>query len=139
MNECTYVTISDFSNVLHDLAFRSHEEEWVPTGHNKFLHYDSPMMPLPIPTWCDALQTVDRDQQPLSYNTRYLFPEAALFTSTNESRRAKFFATWTAIRPACIYQIFSAQSQAKPLSNQQWHNFLLDGLLSLSKESKLVH
>lgn len=117
---------------------RKTKEQVAPTGRNKFLHYDSPLMPLSIPTWCDALQAVDRDQQPLSYHTRYLFPEAALFASTNESRRAKFFATWTAIRPACIYRIFSAQSQAEPLSNQQWRDFLLDGLLSLSKESKLV-
>ena len=94
-------------------------------------------MPLRIPVWSDALQAVNCDQSPLSYNTRYVFPEAALFASTNESRRAKFFATWIAIRPACMYRIISVQ-KATPLSNQQWRDFLLDGLLSLSKESNLV-
>ena len=94
-------------------------------------------MPLSIPTWSDALQAVNRNERPLSYNTRYVFPEAALFASTNESRRAKFFATWIAIRPACMFRIVSA-GKATPLSNQQWRDFLLDGLLSLSKESNLV-
>ena len=94
-------------------------------------------MPLSIPVWSDALQAVNHDQRPLSYNTRYVFPEAALFASTNECRRAKFFATWVAIRPACIFRIVSAH-KATPLSNQQWRDFLLDGLLSLSKESKMV-
>ena len=94
-------------------------------------------MPLRIPAWSDVLQAVNRDQSPLSYNTCYVFPEAALFASTNESHRAQFFATWIAIRPACMYQIISVQ-KATPLSNQQWHDFLLNGLLSLSKESNLV-
>jgi hypothetical protein len=33
-----------------------------------------------------------------------------------------------------MFQIVSVQ-KATPLSNQQWRDFLLDGLLSLSKES----
>lgn len=113
------------------------KEKAAPTGRNKFLPYESPLMPLSIPAWRDALQAVNHDQRPLSYNTRYIFPEAALFASTNESRRTKFFTTWIAIRPACIYRIVSVQ-KATPLSNQQWRDFLLDGLLSLSRESKLV-
>jgi hypothetical protein len=47
--------------------------------------------------WSDVLQAVDHDQCPLAYNTCYVFPEAALFASTNESCHAKFFATWIAI------------------------------------------
>jgi hypothetical protein len=94
-------------------------------------------MPLSIPIWSDALQAVNRDECPISYNTHYVFPKAALFASTNECHRAKFFATWVAIQPACIFQILLAH-KATPLSNQQWCDFLLDGLLCLSKESNMV-
>ena len=64
-----------------------------PTGRNKFDVYESPLMPLPIPVWCDTLKVVSRDKVPASYRTQYLFPEAVIFASTNEARRAKFFAT----------------------------------------------
>jgi hypothetical protein len=95
-------------------------------------------MPLPIPAWRDALKAVNRDETPASYHTRYLFPEATLFASTNEARRAKFFATWNVFRPACILRVFSADSLASPLSGQQWRDFLLDGLLARSQEPSLV-
>jgi hypothetical protein len=109
-----------------------------PTGRNKFDMYESPLMPLPIPVWCDALKAVKRDEAPASYHTWYLFPEAAIFASTNEACRAKFFATWNVFRPACIFRVFSAESLAAPLAGQQWRDFLLDGLTSLSRESNLV-
>ena len=109
-----------------------------PTGRNKFDMYESPLMPLPIPVWRDALKAVKRDEAPASYRTRYLFPEAAIFASTNEARRAKFFATWNVFRPACILRVFSAESSASPLSGQQWRDFLLDGLLARSREPSLV-
>jgi hypothetical protein len=95
-------------------------------------------MPLPIPVWRDALKAVKRDEPPASYNTRYLFPEAAIFASTNDARRAKFFATWSVFRPACILRVFSSESSASPLSGQQWRDFLLDGLLARSREPTLV-
>ena len=109
-----------------------------PAGRDKFDVYESPLMPLPIPSWRDALRAVKRDETPASYNTRYLFPEAAIFASTNETRRAKFFATWNVFRPACILRVFSADSLASPLSGQQWRDFLLDGLLEHSCEPNLV-
>jgi hypothetical protein len=90
-------------HVLSDLAIIDHKKEKAaPAGHNKFLHYESPLMPLRIPVWSDALQAVNHDQPPLSYHTCYVFPEAALFASTNKSYHAKFFATWIAIQPACM-------------------------------------
>jgi hypothetical protein len=67
----------------------------LPTGHDKFVAYESPLMPLPIPVWRDALKAVERDEALASYQTQYLFPEAAIFASTNEARRAKFFTTWS--------------------------------------------
>jgi hypothetical protein len=110
----------------------------LPAGRDKFDVYESPLMPLPISSWRDALKAVKRDETPASYNTRYLFPEAAIFASTNETRRAKFFATWNVFRPACILRVFSADSLASPLSGQQWRDFLLDGLLEHSREPTLV-
>ena len=95
-------------------------------------------MPLPIPAWCDALRVVNRDEALASYRTRYLFPEATLFASTNEARHAKFFATWNVFRPACILRVLTADSLASPLSGQQWCDFLLDGLLAHSQEPSLV-
>ena len=86
----------------------------LPTGRDKFDGYESPLMPLPIPVWHDALKVVKWDEPPASYNTRYLFPEAAIFASTNEARHAKFFATWNVFRPACILRVFSSESSASP-------------------------
>jgi hypothetical protein len=102
-------------------------------------------MPLSIPAWRDALGVVDRDPSRChptagssKHDGQYLFPDASLFATTNESRRAKYFATWSAIRPACIFRVFSAESLATPISNQEWRDFLFDGLLSASHAEKLV-
>jgi hypothetical protein len=102
-------------------------------------------MPLSIPAWRDALRAVDRDPTRCHPTTgsskhdgQYLFPDASLFATTNDARRAKYFATWNAIRSACIYRVFSSESLATPVSNQQWRDFLLDGLLSASHAKKLV-
>jgi hypothetical protein len=115
------------------------------SGRDKFVSVDSPLMPLPIPAWRDALGAVDRDPSRCHPTTgsskhdgQYLFPDASLFATTNESRRAKYFATWSAIRPACIFRVFSAESLATPISNQEWRDFLFDGLLSASHAKKLV-
>jgi hypothetical protein len=103
-------------------------------------------MPLPIPAWRDALRAVDRDPSRCHpsngsspHDGKYLFPDASLFATANESRRAKFFATWRAIRPACIFRVSSAESIATPVSNQHWRDFLFDGLLSSSHAAKLVN
>ena len=102
-------------------------------------------MPLAIPAWCDALEAVDRDPSRVhptngssKHNGKYLFPNASLFATANVSRCAKFFATWQAIRPACIFRIFSVESSAIPVSNQQWRDFLFDGLVSACHAEKVV-
>lgn len=50
----------------------------------------------------------------------------------------RFFATWNAVQSACIFHAFGSSSSATPLSNQQWQDFLLNGLISTSQEPKLV-
>ena len=66
----------------------------LPTGRDKFAVYESPFMPLPIPSWHDALKAVKRDKMPAFYQMRHLFLEAAIFASTTEARHAISFATW---------------------------------------------
>jgi hypothetical protein len=80
------------------------------------------IVPIPISSWTNALATVDihpsrvdpRYRSP--EDRKYLFPEAGIFAATNEFHRATYFATWSAIEPACIYRLLS--STAAPLSSQ---------------------
>jgi hypothetical protein len=98
-------------------------------------------MPLSIAAWRDALAGVDKSQAVQIRTPRdrhYLFPEPGIFANTSDARRARFFATWNVVRPACIFRAFGSSSSATPLSNQQWRDFLLDGLISASQEPKLV-
>jgi hypothetical protein len=55
-------------------------------GHNKFDPIDSPFMPLPIPSWQNALKAVDTDPSRLDpsnrsnpHNGKYIFPEPGIF------------------------------------------------------------
>jgi hypothetical protein len=116
------------------------------SGRNKFVLLQNDIMPLAIPAWRDALKAVDRDPARVHptngsspHDGKYLFPDASLFASANESRRAKFFATWKVIKPACIYRVFSAESLATPISSQQWRDFVFDGLVSARHAEKVVH
>jgi hypothetical protein len=100
-------------------------------------------MPPGISSWITALADVDRSDSRRESMTRlhqydgyYLFPEPALFTSTNEGRRAKYFASWEILHGACIYRVYSSCSTATPLSNQQWRDLLL-GALSLGDNTAL--
>ena len=102
-------------------------------------------MPLAIPAWRDALEAVDQDPSRVhptngssKHDGKYLFPDASLFAMANESHRVKFFAAWNAIQPACIFRVFSAESSATPVSNQQWRDFLFDGLVSACHAEKVV-
>jgi hypothetical protein len=65
---------------------------------------------------------------------KYLFPEAGIFAAANEFRRATYFATWSAIEPACIYRLLS--STAAPLSSQEWRDVLIGGIQSKSPHAK---
>jgi hypothetical protein len=115
------------------------------SGRNKFILLQGSIMPLAIPVWRDALEAVDRDPSRVhptngssKHDGQYLFPDASLFATANESRCARFFATWKVIRSACIFRVFSADSLATPVSNQQWRDFLFDGLVSACRAEKVV-
>ena len=70
------------------------------SGRDKFLPIDSPIMPLSIPAWRDALAAVNKSQsiQITSHHDRhYIFPEPGIFANTCDTRRARFFATWNIV------------------------------------------
>lgn len=116
------------------------------SGRSKFEPIDSPLMPLSIPSWRDALKAVDVNPSRLDPSNRnnnhphdgkYLFPEPGIFAgSSNEVRRSRYFATWASTRDVCIYRAFSASSNAIPLSGQEWRDFLVGNLNGTFKGSK---
>jgi hypothetical protein len=103
----------------------------------------SPLLPTSIPSWHEALLSTDMDPsqidttRPFSVHDRhYLFPNPTLFVTANETRRARYFATWEAIRPACLYRVYSSFSSAPPLANQQWRDMLFSDFGSGATDSK---
>jgi hypothetical protein len=50
-------------------------------------------------------------------------------------RRARYFTTWQAIEPACIYRLVSS-SAATPLSNQEWRDILIGDITSKTPTAK---
>lgn len=106
------------------------------TGRNKFDPIDSPLMPLSIPSWQNALKAVNTDPSLLDSSNRknphdgkYIFPEPGIFAGvTNEVRRARYFATWEHAREICLFRAFGASSMAIPLSSQEWRDLLIGNL-----------
>lgn len=93
-------------------------------------------MPLPILAWQNALKAVDSSPTNLDPSNRsnphdgkYLFPEPGIFAGvTNESRRARYFATWQGTKAVLLFRAFNASSTAVPLSGQEWRDFLIGNL-----------
>jgi hypothetical protein len=111
-------------------------------GRDKFQPVTgSPIAPVPIGSWSTALAAVNTDparvdarfQSP--HDRKYIFPEPGLFIAANEMRRARYFTTWQAIEPACIYRFFSS-STPTPLSNQEWRDILIGDITSKTPTSK---
>jgi hypothetical protein len=109
---------------------------------DKFLPVEnSPIFPIPISSWVEALAAVDRDPSRVdpryrSPNDRkYLFPEPAIFATANEARRATYFTTWNAIEPVCIYRLYMSSS-VTPLSNQEWRDVLIGDIKSKTPNTK---
>ena len=63
-----------------------------------------------------------------------MFPEPGIFVGANEVCRTRYFATWLAIEPACIYRLLSS-STSTPLSNQEWRDVLIGNIPSKSSTS----
>ncbi|TFK59690.1 hypothetical protein BDN72DRAFT_905622 [Pluteus cervinus] len=89
------------------------------------------LLPKAILSWQDALKRVNADvsimidaAQRGRDDSKFMFPTIAALTVGNAERLVRQFTTWGAIREACIYRAISSSSQSRPLSHQDWRNFL---------------
>jgi hypothetical protein len=100
------------------------------------------IVPISISSWVSALASVDTNpsrvdpRYRLPHDRKYLFPEPGIFATANEVRHATYFATWSAIEPACIYRLHLPRSSVTPLSNQEWHDVLIGDIKSKSPNAK---
>jgi hypothetical protein len=90
---------------------------------------DSPFMPVPVPTWANALRNLDIDRQHLKpnrgdvENIGYKYPKPDIFL--NSKNRALYTATWLAVRAHHAYTLATGTELPPPITAQQWRNFLL--------------
>jgi hypothetical protein len=108
---------------------------------DKFTDPDSPILPPAIPSWRDALQHVKGCnvefalQEQIPTDLGYVFPEPALFVSTQSSvRQDVYFRGWLKHRGVLLYQL-SSNFSATPMPTSGWRKLLafeLDG----SKDKK---
>jgi hypothetical protein len=103
---------------------------------------NNPIVPIPIACWVSALAAVDTNPSRVDpryrspHDRKYLFPEPGIFATANEARRATYFATWSAIEPACIYRLYMPWSSITPLSNQEWRDVLIGDIKSKTPNAK---
>jgi len=96
---------------------------------------------VPISLWSTTLAAVDQNpaQVDLQYQSpndqKYIFPEPGIFIAANEMCHARYFTTWQAIEPACIYHLVSSSTVA-PLSNQEWCDILIGDITSKTPTAK---
>jgi hypothetical protein len=112
------------------LDLRNHSQKAPGSGgRNKFDEPSSPFLPLAIAAWRDALKNVvvnPTTNASLNQGDRgYAFPDPGLFFGvTTPEGQAKFFYNWLKYRPALIYRLAGHNSNAKPLSTQDWRTML---------------
>ena len=91
---------------------------------------NSSIAPVPINSWSTALAAVNQDPAQVDLqcwspnDQKYIYPKPVIFIAVNEMHHARYFTTWQAIEPACIYCLGSSFS-ATPLSNQEWCDMLI--------------
>ena len=90
---------------------------------------DSPFMPVPVPTWANALRNLDTDRRHLKrqpghmVNIGYKYPKPDIFL--NSRNRALYTATWLAVRAHHAYTLATGTKLPPPITAQQWRNFLM--------------
>jgi hypothetical protein len=137
LRKCTSVCSYHFS----PLAGR--QQPSGPPSRDKFCPIENnPIVPIPIACWVLALAAVDTNPSRVDaryrspHDRKYLFPEPGIFANANEVRRATYFATWSAIEPACIYRLCMPWSSVTPLSNQEWRDVLIGDIKSKTPDAK---
>jgi hypothetical protein len=97
---------------------------------DKFTDPDSSILPPAIPSWRDALQHV-KDcnvefafQEQIPTDLGYVFPEPALFVSTQSSvRQDVYFRGWLKYRDVLLYRL-SSDFNVAPMPNTVWRKLL---------------
>ncbi|KIJ93366.1 hypothetical protein K443DRAFT_12921 [Laccaria amethystina LaAM-08-1] len=90
---------------------------------------NSPFMPVPVPTWANALRNLDADCHRLKcqlgdvVNIGYKYPKPDIFL--NSTHCALYTATWLAVCAHHAYTLATGTELPPPITTQQWHNFLL--------------
>lgn len=103
------------------------QSSWRP-NLEKFQDPPSPLIPPSIPAWAIALRKVDVSSSHLKSNVGssthdggFVFPDPRLLVGPNtEARQALYLFNWLGQRAAWLHRVCSTNSNARPLSNQQW-------------------
>jgi hypothetical protein len=97
---------------------------------DKFTDPHSPILPPAIPTWREALRNVKDSnlefalQEQIPTDLGYVFPEPALFVSTQSSiRQDVYFRGWLKYRDVLLYRL-SSDFNAAPMPNTVWRKLL---------------
>jgi hypothetical protein len=97
---------------------------------DKFTDPDSPILPRAIPSWRDALHDVKGCNvgfalpEQIPTDLGYVFPEPALFVSTQSSvRQDAYFHGWLKYRDVLLYRL-SSDFNATPMPNTVWRKLL---------------
>ncbi|KAJ7164116.1 hypothetical protein C8R46DRAFT_1036056 [Mycena filopes] len=98
-------------------------------GRNKFEIIVREEMPPSIPSWEEALRTVDRTRPVTTdrniADSQYVFPEPALLISSeNPGQRQLTLHHYTLLRDALFYRLGDEGERDRTVSTQQWRDLL---------------
>lgn len=96
-------------------------------GRDKFVEFLHKWMPLPIPSWSQALAAVDRSMpaQPSDQLWGYWVPKPALVLGLkDEDRQRRYLTNWIHARPIWLYLLHVPDSRACKVPPQFWRSFL---------------
>ncbi len=101
------------------------------SGRDKFAEPSSPFWPPTPHVWSQALSSVRRTHPPplSDLPCSYAFLDAALFVGVRTlDKTFSYLHHWLSYRLAMIFRFVPHNSDASPLSNNQWRAFLSDSL-----------
>ncbi|TBU28874.1 hypothetical protein BD311DRAFT_662634 [Dichomitus squalens] len=96
-------------------------------GRDKFLEFAHKWMPPPIPSWSEAMSTVDRSMPARAADQLwgYWIPEPALLLGAkDEARQIRYLTNWVRARPIWLYLLRVPGSRACQVGPQLWRTFL---------------